>query len=104
MANPFPNRVVDPLLAIRVDGVEEFQVHAIVDSRFRRGKLEYYVDWVGYNVSDRSWEPAGNLGHATEALRNNHQKFPSRPRPPVSSSKSAYRNVRTHALHLLVLF
>ena len=85
VANPFPNRVVDPPLAIQVDGVEEFEVHEILDSRFRRGKLQYYVDWVGYDVSDRSWEPAGNLGNAAEALRNYHQKFPSRPRPPVSS-------------------
>ena len=83
--NPFPDWVVDPPPALQVDGVEEFEVHEILDSRFRRGKLQYYVDWVGYDVSDHSWELAGNLGHATEALRNYHQKFPSRPRPPVSS-------------------
>ena len=85
VANPFPDRVVDPPPAILVDGVEEFEVHEILDSRFRRGQLQYYVDWVGYDVSDRSWEPTGNQGHATKALRNFHQKFPSRPRPPVSS-------------------
>ena len=85
VANPFPARVVDPPPALQVDGVEEFEVHEILDSRFRRGKLQYYVDWVGYDVSDRSWEPAGNLGHATAALRNYHQKFPSRPSPHVSS-------------------
>ena len=69
MANPLPNRVVDPTPAIQVDAVEEFEVHEILDSRFARGELQYYVDWVGYDVSDRSWEPARNLGHATKALR-----------------------------------
>ena len=85
MANPFPDRVVDPPLAISVEGVVEFEVHEILDSRFRRVKLQYYVEWVGYDVSDRSWEPTGNLGHGTEALRMYHQKFPSRPRLHVSS-------------------
>ena len=51
VANPFPNRVVDPPPALEVDGVEEFEVHEILDSRFKRGKLQYYVDWVGYDVS-----------------------------------------------------
>ena len=85
VANPFSDRVVDPLPALQVDGVEEFEVHEILHSRFRRGQLQYYVDWVGYDVSDCSWEPARNVGHATEALCNFHQKFPSRPRPHVSS-------------------
>ena len=90
VANPFPDRVVDPPPALQVDGVEEFEVHEILDSRFRRRKLRYYVDWVGYDVSDRLWETAGNLGHAIEAFRNYHQKFPPRPRPrpPGSARRS----------------
>ena len=39
-----------PPLAIQVDGAEEFEVNSILDSRFRRRKLEYYVNWVGYDV------------------------------------------------------
>ena len=36
--------------AIEVDGVPEFEVHSIMDSRIRRRKLEYLVDWVGYDA------------------------------------------------------
>ena len=54
VANPFPGRVVVPPLAIQVDGVEEFEVNSILDSRFRRRKLEYYEDWVGYDLFDHS--------------------------------------------------
>ena len=28
----------------------------------------YFVDWVGYNQSEQSWEPAANLAHATVAV------------------------------------
>ena len=46
VAYPFPNRIVEPPPAIQVDGVEEFEVHEILDSRFRRGQSQYYVDCV----------------------------------------------------------
>ena len=54
MANTFPGRIVAPPPAIQVDGVEEFEVHSVLDSRFNRRKLEYLVDWVGYDASDQS--------------------------------------------------
>ena len=44
--------------------MEEFEANSILDSRFRRRKLEYYVDWVGYDVSNYSWEPTVVLTNA----------------------------------------
>ena len=86
MANTFPGRLVAPPPAIQVDGVEEFEVSSILDSRIRRRKLEYYVDWVGYDVSDRSWERAAVLTNANDVIHDFHTKFPSRPRLHVTSS------------------
>ena len=86
VASPFPGRIVAPPPAIQVDGVEEFEVNYILDSRIRRRKLEYYVDWVGYDVSNRSWEPAIVLTNANNAIQDFHNKFPSRPRLHVASS------------------
>ena len=86
MANPFPGRIVAPPPALQVDGVEEFEVNYILDSRIRRRKLEYYKDWVGYDVSDRSWEPAAVLTNANDAIQDFHKKNPSRPRLHVASS------------------
>ena len=80
VANTFPGRVVDIPPPIQVDGVPEFEVQAVLDSRFRRRKLQYFVDWVGYDASDRSWEPADALDNATEALDAFHKKFPDKPR------------------------
>ena len=52
-----------------VDGVEEFEVERILDSR-RRGrgrKLQYLVKWVGYPDSDNQWEDWDQLT-ADEAI------------------------------------
>ena len=81
VADTFPDLVMVPPPHLRVDGLPEFEVHEILDSRFRRGKLEYLVDWVGYDVSERSWQPVLNLSHATLAVEAFHALFPSKPRP-----------------------
>ena len=39
VANTFPNRVVAPLLPIQMDGLLEFEIASILDSRFHRRKL-----------------------------------------------------------------
>ena len=78
--NNFPGRVVAPPLAIQVDGFLEFEVQSISDSKFRRKKLQCFVDWVGYDISERSWELAENLSNATSAINTFHSSFPSKPR------------------------
>ena len=81
--NTFPGRVVPPPLPIQVDGFPEFEVNKILDSKIRRRKLYYLVDWVGYDENDRSWEPAANVSNAELALAAFHLAFPDRPGPVV---------------------
>ena len=59
-----------------MDGFPEFEVRAILDSKIRRRKLLYFVDWVGYDISDRYWEPAANLLNASVAVSNFHAQTP----------------------------
>src|SRR5882724_6781967 len=42
------------------DGVEEYEVEQILDSRLFRGKLEYLVSWKGYRVEDE-WRPVKDI-------------------------------------------
>ena len=86
MANTFPGCNVAPPPPLHVDGLPEFEVHKILDSKFLRRKLHYFVDWVGYNVSERSWQPAINLLNAQLAIDAFHLKFPLKPRPLVISN------------------
>src|SRR5882724_5945164 len=43
------------------DGVEEYEVERILDSRLFRGKLEYLVRWKGYGVEEDKWRPVEDV-------------------------------------------
>ena len=86
VAKNFLGRNVAPPPPLHVDGLLEFEVHKILDSKFRQRELNYFVDWVGYIVSERSWERAINLLNAQLAINAFHLQFPLKPRPPVISN------------------
>ena len=62
-----------------VDGMPEYEVEAVLDSKIQRGKLRYLVDWKGYGPEERTWEPAEHLTHTEEVVRTYHQQHPQRP-------------------------
>ena len=81
VANTFPDRVVAPPLPTQVDGLPEFEVKDILDSRYFYRKLQYLVDWVGYDQSEISWQPLKNLSNAGKAIEAFHEIFLDKPRP-----------------------
>ncbi|KAL0163818.1 hypothetical protein M9458_039571, partial [Cirrhinus mrigala] len=42
---------------ILIDGEEVYRVNTILDSRRRRGQIEYLVYWEGFGPEERSWTP-----------------------------------------------
>jgi hypothetical protein len=56
-----PGRSQVPPPPIEIGGQEEFEVSEILDSRIIQRKLEYLIQWQGYDVSERTWEPVANL-------------------------------------------
>jgi transposase InsO family protein len=67
-----------------VDGVEEFEVDEILDSRIEHGQLRYLVRWAGCDESDNSWEDADNVAGAPDLVREFHEAYPSRPAPGLN--------------------
>jgi hypothetical protein len=80
-ANTIPGRIQPPPPPIVVDGAEEHEVERILDSRIRRQRLEYLVDWTGYSPDERTWEAAADVTNAAEALEDYHHEHPNRPSP-----------------------
>jgi len=76
--DPLPGQHQEPPPPVVVDGEEEYQVEEILDSRRRRGKLQYYVKWSGYDQPD--WQPEENMAE-TEAVERFHELYPRKPGP-----------------------
>jgi hypothetical protein len=79
---PSKSQVLPP--PIEIEGREEFEVLEILDSRIIQRKLEYLIQWQGYDVSERTWEPISNLCDAPEMIQEFHRKYQEKP-----SSKDA---------------
>jgi len=77
--NEIPERMVkEPPPPIIKAGVEEFEIEEILDSRMKRGRLQYLIHWKGYNAEDDSWEPAAIIFEdAPEAVQQFHDDHPT---------------------------
>jgi transposase InsO family protein len=81
--NPVAGHSSEPPPPVEADGLEEWEVEEILDSRWeRRGRggprLRYTVKWVGYD--EPTEEPADYLESAGEIVRNFHRRYPLKPR------------------------
>ena len=81
--DPIPNRRHPPPPPVEIDEDLEYEVSAILDSRKRRNRLEYLVEWIGYENTPehRTWEPADNVANASDYIRDFHRRYPHKPKP-----------------------
>ncbi|MBW0567393.1 hypothetical protein O181_107108 [Austropuccinia psidii MF-1] len=83
-----PDRHQEPPPPIIIEEEEEWEVSRILDSKLKRGKLWYLVEWKGFSqYSERStWEPTKNLTNCPELVKDFHSLYPDKPGP--NSSKA----------------
>jgi hypothetical protein len=74
--NKIPNRRQPPPPPVEVDEMVEYEVSAILDSRKYRNKIQYLVEWAGYEdlPEYHTWEPAANVEHAKEFTQDFHRQ------------------------------
>ncbi|MBW0590325.1 hypothetical protein O181_130040, partial [Austropuccinia psidii MF-1] len=81
-----PNRHQEPPPPIIIEEEEEWEVSQILDSKLKRGKLWYLVEWKGFSQdSERSsWEPTENLKNCPELVKDFNSLYPDKPGPNSS--------------------
>jgi hypothetical protein len=81
--NVIPNRRQPPPPPVEIDEELEYEVSAILDSRKHRNRLQYLVEWAGYEGTPdhHTWEPMSNLQNAAEYIQDFHRRYPNKPGP-----------------------
>ena len=74
---PVIGQHVTPPEAVEVEGSPEYKVEEVLNSRLKRGKLEYLVKWSGYTDNYNTWEPEPNFINSKEAINNFYKSNPS---------------------------
>ena len=69
--------IVTPPEAVEVEGAPEYEVEEVLDSRLKRGKLEYLVKWSGYTDDHNTWKSKLNLKNSKESINDFHKSNPS---------------------------
>ncbi|MBW0530596.1 hypothetical protein O181_070311 [Austropuccinia psidii MF-1] len=78
----------EPPPPIIIEEEEEWEVSQILDSKLKRRKLWYLVEWNGFSQDpERStWEPAEYTKNCPEHVKDFHSVYPDKPGP--NSSKA----------------
>ncbi|MBW0569931.1 hypothetical protein O181_109646 [Austropuccinia psidii MF-1] len=68
---------------VLVELQEECEVTQVLDSKFKRGKLWYLVEWKGFSeAAERTiWERASNLTRSPDLVKDFHSLYPEKPGP-----------------------
>ena len=78
-SNVIPSRIIPPPPPIMLEGIQEYEVEGIIDSRIFRNKPQYLVKWKGYSIAEATWEKKENLTHAPDALEKFHKAYLLKP-------------------------
>ena len=73
--NTIPGRTQPPPAPIEVEGQEEYEVEAVLDSKIdkrRQQSRQYLVKWLGYN--ETTWQNLSDLSNAMDLVHAYHQK------------------------------
>ncbi|MBW0520419.1 hypothetical protein O181_060134 [Austropuccinia psidii MF-1] len=76
-----PNKNQEPPPSVIIEEEEEWEVSQILDSKLKRGKLWYLVEWKGFSQDPErfTWEIIENLKNCPECIKDFHSLYPDKP-------------------------
>lgn len=95
----FPGQYVEPPAPLETSDQDlEYEVSSIIDSRLntRSGKLEYLVEWLGYEGTSEhtSWEPFDNLSGSSDHVTSFHLAHPTKPSSNIPRARRSNADSR----------
>ena len=76
--NTILNHITPPPPLIELEAGSEYKVAAILESMIVCNNLYYLVDWLGYSLSERTWEPVENVVNARALIEDFHWQYPDK--------------------------
>ncbi|MBW0521914.1 hypothetical protein O181_061629 [Austropuccinia psidii MF-1] len=78
-----PNCHQLPPPPVLVEEQEEWEVAQVMDSKLRRGKSWYLVEWKGFSEDPErtTWEPASNVTNSPDLVKDFQSLYPDKPGP-----------------------
>ena len=95
-----------------IEGEPEWEVEAVLASRFIRNRLQYLVKWKNWPDSENSWENEDNLENSPELVVGFHKSHPGAPRRlsdgtrtglPLKTSSRKKKRTRIHGMDFVPL-
>lgn len=93
----YPGQLIEPPPPVETaENVLEYEVAAVIDSRnnSRTGRLEYLVEWLGYEGTDEhvGWEPKDHLEGSVKLINGFHTRYPDKPSTNIAKPRRKARN------------
>ena len=89
--NPLTGQVNEPAPLVIIDNEEEWEVEDILDARSRRGKIQYWVKWTGWN-EDRKWYDASKFDNSSEIVEDFYTRYLNKPQSQTKKNKTKQNN------------
>ena len=72
----YPSQVIPLPPPVEIDGEEEWEVEAVLDTKIRYRKLQYLIKWMAYNIPD--WRHAKEVNRL-QAIDIFHREYSHEP-------------------------
>ena len=91
--DPLTGQVNEPAPPVMINNEEEWKVEDILDARSLRGKIQYRVNWIGWD-KNREWYDASGFDNFPKIIEDFYACYPNKPRPQTKQKKKKKKRTK----------